>query len=301
MSGILKRIQEKTHGIDLVPELESLSVSDLNSIFLELFRKKTSKMSPAHVLDQFTNSRFVLPSDIDPIEIKETELKWLKIAKTYDFEPIILSPLTPIGTSSVLGHVDQNNVISALRGTEVVSDATNVLALKIAEDFKKKQDKSLVFRYSTVHRHTRGQAFDNPKFSAHFSNLCLVSGGFDHGNYAFESDQLQEHLSVIYQMLSGYIDKEHIELKIYMKSGSDTFMNKLKATGGIWMNMGYELIEDRKREYYQTVQFKLFVMKDGQEYNIADGGFVDWTQKLLGNKKHRCMISGIGIELLHRI
>lgn len=32
--------------------------------------------------------------------------------------------------------------------------------------------------------------------------------------------------------------------------------------------------------------------------NIGDGGFVDWTQKLLGNKKERCLISGIGLDRL---
>jgi hypothetical protein len=30
---------------------------------------------------------------------------------------------------------------------------------------------------------------------------------------------------------------------------------------------------------------------------LVDGGFVDWTQKLLGNKKERLLISGTGIDL----
>ncbi|MFN8418836.1 MAG: hypothetical protein U0528_06290 [Anaerolineae bacterium] len=31
-------------------------------------------------------------------------------------------------------------------------------------------------------------------------------------------------------------------------------------------------------------------------WNPADGGAVDWTQKLLSNAKERCVIGGIGSE-----
>jgi hypothetical protein len=37
---------------------------------------------------------------------------------------------------------------------------------------------------------------------------------------------------------------------------------------------------------------------DGGEWEIADGGFVDWTQRLLENKKERLLISGFGLEML---
>ena len=31
---------------------------------------------------------------------------------------------------------------------------------------------------------------------------------------------------------------------------------------------------------------------------VGDGGFVQWTQHLLGNRKERLLISGIGLDLL---
>jgi len=31
---------------------------------------------------------------------------------------------------------------------------------------------------------------------------------------------------------------------------------------------------------------------------IADGGFVDWTQRLTGNRKERLLISGFGVDRL---
>ena len=37
---------------------------------------------------------------------------------------------------------------------------------------------------------------------------------------------------------------------------------------------------------------------DGKRYPVADGGFTDWTARLLGNAKERLLISGIGSEFV---
>ncbi|HEY3738215.1 MAG TPA: hypothetical protein VGL53_00150 [Bryobacteraceae bacterium] len=37
---------------------------------------------------------------------------------------------------------------------------------------------------------------------------------------------------------------------------------------------------------------------DGMRYPVGDGGFTDWTARLLGNRKERLLISGIGTEFL---
>jgi|GEM_PF-4488011 len=34
------------------------------------------------------------------------------------------------------------------------------------------------------------------------------------------------------------------------------------------------------------------------DYFLVDGGFTDWTQKLLSNRKERLLISGLGSERL---
>jgi hypothetical protein len=38
-----------------------------------------------------------------------------------------------------------------------------------------------------------------------------------------------------------------------------------------------------------------------REFEIADGGLVDWTQQLLNNKKERFFISGFGLEILNKL
>jgi len=39
---------------------------------------------------------------------------------------------------------------------------------------------------------------------------------------------------------------------------------------------------------------------DGRRYPIVDGGFTDWTARLLGNRKERLPISGIGSEFVFK-
>ena len=54
--------------------------------------------------------------------------------------------------------------------------------------------------------------------------------------------------------------------------------------------------------YYQGPCFHIKASNgDGQQFMLADGGFVDWTSVLLADKKERLMTSAIGTELLCRV
>jgi hypothetical protein len=49
--------------------------------------------------------------------------------------------------------------------------------------------------------------------------------------------------------------------------------------------------------YYSSVRFQMYARDQaGTDYFIVDGGFTDWTQKLLSNRKERLLISGMGSE-----
>lgn len=52
------------------------------------------------------------------------------------------------------------------------------------------------------------------------------------------------------------------------------------------------------RGYYTGLCFKIFAAFGGTQLEVADGGFVDWTQQLLGSRKERLLISGFGIDRL---
>ena len=303
MHNLIKKIQRKiSKEKDVLTGLQKLSGSELNSFLLELFRLRSQAVSPAGVLQEFRNNRFVLPAKTDVMRLKETELECLKYSEENGFEAINLSPLAPFGVCSSVGFVDQNNIVSALRGTEIVSDATNMLALKIANDFQNTTDKKLLRRYATTHRHVRGQYFTNPDYSAHFSVFCLASGGFDTGNFEFEIAQLQEHIRMLYSLLNRRFTHEQLFIRFYLKNNTRKLRAFLESKQNVfWSDKEVDFQEETENNYYKSIRFKLFLKRDGYDIDLGDGGDVDWTQKLLGNKKHRLFISGIGLELVEKM
>ena len=305
MSHISNLFAAKMGYTNLFEELsEKIPASELNTLLLELFRTRAKKVKPVELLRQFEKNRFASPSEVDTINFKEFELRCLKLAKNKGFVPITLSPLAPFGTCSVVAFVDQNNIVTALRGTEVVSDATNVFALLMAKELKKTKDNEPL-KYAATHRHVRSQALSNPAFTAHFGIFCLATGGVDTGSFSFELDQLLDHVTIHLAVYSNEFDlsKERLLLKIFLKEKNEIFQQKLKDR---MKNMNDSMVIQIERQvdpgdYYKLVQFKFFLVRNGQEINLSDGGFVDWTQKLIPNKKHRLIISGVGTELIHKM
>jgi hypothetical protein len=305
MSNISNLVAKKMGYSNLLNDLsQKLSASELNTLLLELFRTRAKKITVAELLRQFEKNRFAAPSDVDTINFMEFELRCLKLAKSKGFTPITLSPLAPFGTCSAVAFVDQNNVVTALRGTEVVSDATNVFAILIAREFKKKKDHGPI-KYAATHRHARSQALSNPAFTAHFGIFCLATGGPDTGSFTFELEQLMDHINIHFSVYSNEFDlnKQRLLLKIYLKEENEIFHQRLKDSIKSISDPTIVQIERQldPGDYYKLVQFKFFLVRNGQEINLSDGGFVDWTQKLIPNKKHRLIISGVGTELIHKL
>jgi hypothetical protein len=60
------------------------------------------------------------------------------------------------------------------------------------------------------------------------------------------------------------------------------------------LDVGAEIDADREsgRGYYARLCFKVYA----GDVEVADGGFVTWTQTLLGDRKERLLISGLGSE-----
>ncbi len=54
----------------------------------------------------------------------------------------------------------------------------------------------------------------------------------------------------------------------------------------------------RGRGYYRDLCFKVNAHVRGTPEEIGDGGFTDWTAKLVANSKERLLISGIGLDRL---
>ncbi|MEV7021786.1 hypothetical protein [Kitasatospora sp. NPDC093558] len=65
---------------------------------------------------------------------------------------------------------------------------------------------------------------------------------------------------------------------------------------------GIDITDDPNRAtgrgYYTDLCYKIYATIHGRHVEIADGGFVDWTQRLTGSRKERLLISGYGVDRL---
>lgn len=302
MSKILQRLQRHLLPEGLIDLLATgLSGADFNSLLLDVFQKRAAARTPADLLRDFDQNRFVTPAKVDVLQQLTFELAWLQAAAEHGFEPQLLSPVSPLGTCSAVGTVSQNKVLSGVRGVEVTADASNVLALKIAHDTRQHPDRQRVWQYAAVHRHLRTQQLSNPAFSAHFTALCLVSGGFDRGGFGFELEQLNRHIGLIVNLLGAAFPQKTLSLKFLTASPDEPLLPLLQQPGHVWSHLPCSWVTDSTNRYYHPVQFKVAVDLNGQPFEFADGGLVDWTQQLLANRKHRALISGVGIELVQKL
>lgn len=195
--SIIKNVLEKAGNKNLISELITrLSQSEITTFLFALFKEITNKNTPSDILSKYESNRFVKPSELSPIKVKQVEISMLEMAEASGFSSVLLSPASPLGSCSVIAKVDQNNVISATRGLELIADSTNMLAIYLANGIKNKtidNTKSPVHLSATC-RVTRGQMFKINEFVPHFSLFTIVSSGKDMGSYGFEKDAITKHV-----------------------------------------------------------------------------------------------------------
>jgi hypothetical protein len=224
------------------------------------------------------------------------------------FEPLILSPVCPLGTASVIASVTQNWSVATCRNTEVVSDSSNVLALECAlrrRNLLKRQSKSTeAVHLAASHRLLRAQHYKSPHTYSHFSAFVLCSAGRDCGDLAFELATLALHIDFYLRVLRRFLNPD-LRLRLAV---SDFSLRATHATlesqllASIRAQFGnIECVLDSERQagrgYYDDVCFKIHAQnREGEMLELADGGSVPWTRKLLSNSKERMVSSGIGSE-----
>lgn len=306
-AGLLPRLLREVGVADLLEGLtERLAASDLQSLMLEVYARVARRRTPRELLSQYERDRFVRPSTADVPALTELDrIAWLLLPDAY--EPLELSPICPLGACSVVATVSQNKVISTSRNTEVVSDATNVLALECA--VRRRRDPSAPALLAASQRLTRAQAFPGPRSWAHFRALCLVAAGRDAGSSAFEVQAMVTQLGFYLRYLDTLAGRgwrlERPRVSLTDVSGgrrSPSVAERVQAQLAA-EHSSVELVLDPTRTagraYYQTVCFKLSVVIDGHEtIEVGDGGDVPWTQQLLSNAKERLVISALGLERL---
>ncbi|MGC1391661.1 MAG: hypothetical protein WA816_11540 [Bacteroidales bacterium] len=311
-SKLIEGILKKAGHPDLIELMvQRLSFSELQSLLLKIFELKVSTKSSVDILKDYQSNRFVQPSDIDPNLRRRLDLLIFSLLPL-GFELIDLSPLTPLGTSGVLTPVHQNNVVSTIRNMEVAADTTNVLALECAlrrKEICKKEMKSRErVKLCSSQRVTRGQPFEGKNFSAHFCVIALCSAGKDEGNDKFEAECLTEHVNFYIKIIDQLILKKEIRnivIKFFEYEGFDNCYIIKTIKSQVASRKDVHIKTEKNSEfgkgYYSRLRFAISVINQNQEeFDYIDGGFTDWTSKLLNNKKERLLTSGIGTDYLLR-
>lgn len=308
MKKIGKHIINKLDLQDIVDVLsDKLSGSELSSVLLDVFDRRTERETPASLLNKYEVNKLVKPINIDVVKIKEYELYCYKALVNDGFEPLELSPVAQMGTSSVVATVDQKKVLTALRNTEVQADPTNAIALHYASLKKKGELKNRTYNYCNISRVIRTQAFLNPIFTPHFSVLCLISCGRDTGNFIFEKEELLKQMLTSHAICREVFGLHDAYFEVIPCKGYDKQSSLIVDTTSYIRENNKQLFQvsivepDCENNYYKGYRIKLKIELDGSVYEIGDGGLLDWTQQLLANKKERMLTMGLGFQTAYKL
>lgn len=285
---ILARIRRAAGGVDLPALLaDRLSPSDLRSLLLEVHRRRAAALTAPAVLRRYEGDRHLAPATADPRAIAALDAK--AFAAAHRFEPLDLSPVAPLGTVAALAGLHQDAVLSTVRGSEVLADSTNVLALEAARRRRTRSDETV--RLCATHRVLRP--------AGHFRLFALATAGRATGGHGFELAAILEQLAVILALLEA-AGAPAVRVTVTALPGGPpperieaAVLAPLRARG---MTAALDPGRTRATGYYAGACFEVFV--DGR--SRADGGGVRWTQRLLADRRERLVISGIGTELLAR-
>jgi hypothetical protein len=270
--------------------------SRLWSLLLDVADARAARRRPADLVEQWDRDRFVQPALVDQRSLVEVDRHLLAAASR--FESIELSPVAPLGVCSSMGHASQNKVLSTLRGTEVVSDPTNVLALECARRLRR--DAAATVRLATSHRCVRAQEIPKLRgFTANFRIFCLVSAGLERQNHAFVVDAVVEHMT---SMLHGLDQLEQCgftfpdrRITVLATEQCSALGDRVAATVG--RSAARAVLE---HPYYNKgLRFQIAARSnDGTEIPLVDGGAFDWVAKLTSNRRAVYVASGLGSQLV---
>ncbi|CAM3508720.1 hypothetical protein KIPE111705_11710 [Kibdelosporangium persicum] len=284
---------ERTSGVPgLAGLLADLAPADLRSLLLEVHRRQAAKLTPAQVLKQYKQDRFTGVATVDPATHADYDAYAFRTLRDKGYTPVELSPVSPLGTVSVLSGTDQNRVITTARGTEVMADSTNALALESAV---RRSGRDQV-RLCASHRLVRAQPFPEG-WSSHFRLLALTIAGRDEGSFRFETDSLLTQLTAMVTLLD-HLDDVQVLVTVLDETRrtavQERVLDRLR-TEFPHVKVDFDDTREQGRGYYVDACFEL----RAGDVSLGDGGFTTWTRQLLGNAKERLLTGGLGLDLMH--
>jgi hypothetical protein len=269
--------------------VSGLSQSELQSVLLDVTRERAAKVKPSRLLQRWQQDRFVRPSTIDPRELVKTQQRMWELLPE-KFAGVQLSPVAPLGTCSAMATINQHQVVSTIRGTEVASDPTNELAIEAALRRRAGQER---VHLATCQRVVRAQPFYEPGRTAHFELFVLVSSARDTGSCRTEAELLIDHLRFWHAVLG---EKAQLTFTAFKESA---LRERIDDT--VRPALGVPFAEDTARTKSVNYYAGTAIGIDRDDAGLGDGGFTTWTADLLGDAKERCLTSCISTEGLTAI
>ncbi|MFC4019536.1 hypothetical protein ACFOW4_16555 [Micromonospora sp. GCM10011542] len=278
---------------------ERLPPADLRTVLLSVARSRAATVRPADLLRRWREDRFVRPAASDPRVLAALEAELWHLLPD-DVDGVELSPVVPLGTCSAVGPVSQNRIVSTVRSTEVLSDATNALAIEAAVR-RQRQHRTGEVHLAACHRHLRAQVFA-PGFSAHFRLFALVSSARDAGSGRTEARLLALHLGYWRAVLAALVPDAAPRIE-YSVLDETVVRERLVDSVLPGLPDGQTAVVEeptrtRGRGYYTDVALRLVVRDGADEVELGDGGFTTWTAQLMGDAKERCLVSCLATERL---
>lgn len=258
-------------------------------------QRRAVERTPHEIAAQYRRDRFVMPGAVDQRTSLAVDSHMLGAAA--EFEAIELSPVAPLGTCSAMALTSQNRVLTALRGTEVVSDPTNVMALEIATRWR-----TLVrdVHLATSMRVVRAQPVPNlPGYAQHFRLFAMASGGLEQQDHAFTVETMVRHIKAL---LDGLRALEHAGYafgarRVTLLATAERAKLAERIGGALKVPVQHEPLE--KAYYSGGIRYMLWVTApDGREVPLGDGGSFDWLATLMSNRRAVFIASGLGVQMI---
>jgi len=159
-------------------------------------------------------------------------------------------------------------------------------------------------RLAGSQRVLRTQPFP-PPWRQHFELLALCTAGPAAPAFGFEAAALIEQCAFYAGLVAGLLGEDHpvrVEIADLDRPGPGTRLEQTVCEPLRDLRPGARVVIDAGRTrgagYYAGAAFRIAVDIGGDELELADGGVVDWTARLLGDRRERVVVSGLGVERL---
>ncbi len=179
--AIVERIMVGMGIPDLLDRLTALPGKDFQSLLLRVIAERVKERPLSEIVRAAGREEFFGPSSLDQRELHRFDGFFFRVIPE-SFAAVELSPVNPLGLNAALTRVSQNNVLSSLRGMEVVADPTTALSLEASRRRKKLFDAnprdSTPVDLCTCQRVLRLQPFDKALgYLQHFDVFALCTAG----------------------------------------------------------------------------------------------------------------------------